>query len=130
MKSIQKIFLSALEIIRPDRLVINALHRTGNRLVLKDRSYDLKQNVNVIGFGKAVYGERTFYYLYSHRYFVVFDLLYVSLLIFLRKTLYTCFYKKLHSYEPHLFFIKQSAPCSYMHLLVTSSYVYRYMGIA
>jgi hypothetical protein len=94
MKSIQKIFLSALEIIRPDRLVINALHRTGNRLVLKDRSYDLKQNVNVIGFGKAVYGERTFYYLYSHRYFVVFDLLHVSTRVFIRNYIHmshTCF---------------------------------------
>ena len=57
MKSIQKVFLSALEVIHPDHLVTNALQRTGNQLVLKDRSYNLKQNVNVIGFGKAVHGE-------------------------------------------------------------------------
>ncbi|XP_066928701.1 glycerate kinase-like [Clytia hemisphaerica] len=55
-KTLQLIFTAALDSIRPENLVKNALQRNGNLMTIKDRSYLLNKNVHVIGFGKAVYG--------------------------------------------------------------------------
>lgn len=53
----QLIFKSSLESVKPDKLVAAALHRSGNFLRVNGRSYELKNNVKVIGFGKAVHGK-------------------------------------------------------------------------
>ena len=55
-KTLQLIFTAALDSIRPEKLVKNALQRNGNLMTVKDRSYMLNKNVHVVGFGKAVYG--------------------------------------------------------------------------
>ena len=53
----KKMFSSALKTVMPDQLVRNALHLRGNKLVVNKKEYELQNNVYVVGFGKAVYGE-------------------------------------------------------------------------
>lgn len=52
----KKIFASAMETIAPDKLARNSLHRRGDVLVVNDKEYRLKENVYVVGYGKAVLG--------------------------------------------------------------------------
>lgn len=56
----KKIFASAMETIAPDKLARNSLHRRGDVLVVNDKEYRLKENVYVVGYGKAVLGRFTF----------------------------------------------------------------------
>ncbi|BFZ08130.1 hypothetical protein BsWGS_11169 [Bradybaena similaris] len=58
MSDARKIFDQAVDAVLPHHLVRNTLNLSQNGTVLKveDREYSLKQNIYVIGFGKAVIG--------------------------------------------------------------------------
>ena len=50
------IFKAAVTSVLPHTMVTNTLKRDGDRLLIGDRNYLLKNNVHVIAFGKAVIG--------------------------------------------------------------------------
>ena len=56
----QKIFQVSLESVLPRNLILKALHRNGNTLTVNSRTYNLENNVYVVGFGKAVLGNYAF----------------------------------------------------------------------
>ena len=56
----QKIFQVSLESVLPRNLILKALHRNGNTLTVNNRTYNLENNVYVVGFGKAVLGNSAF----------------------------------------------------------------------
>ena len=56
----QKIFQVSLESVLPRNLILKALHRNGNTLTVNNRTYNLENNVYVVGFGKAVLGNYAF----------------------------------------------------------------------
>lgn len=56
-RKINVIFQAALDSIKPRTLVERALDRTGDVLTVNGKSYSINKNVNVVGFGKAVYGK-------------------------------------------------------------------------
>ena len=58
----QKIFQVSLESVLPRNLILKALHRNGNSLTVNNRTYNLENNVYVVGFGKAVLGNYAFLY--------------------------------------------------------------------
>lgn len=71
-RKIHEIFQAALDAIKPNTLVERALHCAGDVLTVSNRNYKLKNNVHVVGFGKAVYGmisfilHNTLYYYMIH----------------------------------------------------------------
>jgi len=50
------IFKAAVTSVLPHTMVTNTLKRDGDRLLIGDRNYMLKNNVHIIAFGKAVIG--------------------------------------------------------------------------
>lgn len=54
--SMRQIFLEAVDSVLPQKLVRNYVKYQGNQLIVGHRCYAIRQNVHMIGFGKAVLG--------------------------------------------------------------------------
>ncbi|XP_024271807.1 glycerate kinase isoform X1 [Oncorhynchus tshawytscha] len=52
----REVFASAIEAVQPDIVMRRGLERTGDTLLVNGRSFTLKNNLHLVGFGKAVLG--------------------------------------------------------------------------
>ncbi|KAJ8257380.1 hypothetical protein GJAV_G00184980 [Gymnothorax javanicus] len=52
----REVFAAAVGAVQPDRVVRGSLERSGNCLHVAGHSFELKNNVHLVGFGKAVLG--------------------------------------------------------------------------
>ena len=50
------VFAAAVEGVQPDSVVRRGLQRNGDELVVGDRTFKLSNNLQLVGFGKAVLG--------------------------------------------------------------------------
>lgn len=56
VSKIWKIFMTGVDSVHPKEIVKNVVKRESEKLIIGNAKYDLKNNVYVIGFGKAVIG--------------------------------------------------------------------------